>query len=184
MLLAGSKHNVLCGGLVIKPFFVAGLPRSRTAWLSVFLSQSGRHCWHDGMNGCRTIAEYMEKIGDGGDSSTGLHLFAFNELYPNSNIIVIEKSQDEIESCINWVNKTYGIDSRADIHRQNELLLSTKGLRVKQSEINSRLEEIFTYLTGDEWQPRYENIASKNIQADPYSLDYDAAMELMSEGIY
>jgi hypothetical protein len=32
---------------VIRPFMIFALPRSRTAWLSEFLSYQGWTCWHE-----------------------------------------------------------------------------------------------------------------------------------------
>ncbi len=164
-------------------YFVAALPRSRTAWLSVFLSQSGIHCFHDGMNKCHTIGEYIDKLGGFGDSSTGLHLFNIHELYPSSPIVIIEKSESEIESCIEWCDKTYGGNSRNEVLRQKSLLDGLPGMRVKQSEIDAKLKGIFEYLTGKEYLEIYSDIKSLNVQCDPYCTDYEAAKSIMNEAV-
>ena len=163
-------------------YFVAALPRSKTAWLAVFLSQSGKYCFHDGMNGCNTLEEYKDKIGDDGDSSTGLQLFDINNLFPDSPIVVIEKSKEELEHCIEWCGSTFGT-TRITMLEQYDQLMSVKGLRVKQSDIFHRLKEIFEYLTGCEWMNHYRYLTSFNIQVDPYSIDYQAAERLMRESV-
>ena len=164
-------------------YFVAALPRSRTAWLSVFLSQSGIHCLHDGMNGCASIEEYMVKLGDFGDSSTGIAMFDIEVLYPNCPIVIIEKNEKELRDCIEWCDLIYGGNNEAEIIRQQKLIDKMPGMRIKQSEINVNLEAIFTYLTGCEWKPIYADIKKLNIQSDPYAIDIDAAERLMLEAI-
>jgi len=52
-------------------FFITGLPRSRTAWFSAFMTASGYPCLHEGLNGCKSIAEYKQKIKHKSDSNTG-----------------------------------------------------------------------------------------------------------------
>ena len=43
------------GGEVIRPFVVMGLPRSRTAWLSRFLSYGDWICGHEELRHCRSL---------------------------------------------------------------------------------------------------------------------------------
>jgi len=164
-------------------YFVAALPRSRTAWLSVFLSQSGIHCFHDGMNRCNSLAEYSEKIDGCGDSSTGVFMFGLNKMYPDAPVVIIDKNDEEFERCVSWCNETYGVDSRAEILRQRETLSKVKGLRVNQSDIDLRMQEIFEHLTSCEWQNHYSNIKELNIQSDPFNVDFDAAKRLMNERV-
>ena len=40
-----------------KPFLVTGLPRSRTAWLSVFMSGAGSICYHEPIGGIREVSD-------------------------------------------------------------------------------------------------------------------------------
>ena len=164
-------------------YFVIGLPRSRTAWLSVFLSQSGVYCHHEGLNGCRNIKEYQKKINTNGDSSTGLMMFDIKKMYPDAPIVIIEKSNEELQSCIDWCRRTYGIKSAAHIFRLSELLSRVNGLRIKQSEISERLPDIWAHLIGTKWKEEYANIDNINIQCDPYNIDLKAATELFSEAI-
>ena len=163
-------------------FFVCALARSKTAWLSAFLSQSGRYCFHDGMNGCSSIDEYRDKLGDSGDSSTGLHLFDVNGLFPDSRIVVIEKSKKELDDCVDWCSWNFGLTS-TEINRQNDLLMAVNGMRVKQADIFDRMIDIYEFLTEKDWRDEYSNIASLNIQSDPFNIDYESAKRLMNESI-
>jgi len=164
-------------------YFVIGLPRSRTAWLSVFLSQSGNYCHHEGLNGCRNIEAYKKKIGTNGDSSTGLMLFDIHTLYPDAPIVIIEKNDIELQSSINWCRRICGSESIDHIKRLNRLLSKVKGLRIQQSEINQRLPEIWAHLIGTPWDDNYANLQDFNIQSNPFDLDLKAASEIMNEAL-
>lgn len=159
-------------------YFVAALPRSRTAWLSVFLSQSGRHCYHEAINGCPSISEYQIKIKGCGDSSTGLTVIDIQKLYPESKILIIDKSDEELEKCIAWCDKTYSMDSRAFILEQHEKLSKLNGLRISQSDINNRLKDIWGYLIGTQWNDSYKRLLELNIQVQSTDIDKKAALAL------
>ena len=161
-------------------FFVAALPRSRTAWLSVFLSQ-GRPCLHDGFNGCESLSEYADKLGENGDSSTGLTMIDVNTYFPDSKVVIIDKNDTEFNKCVRWCDVTFKTNSRHELTRQRQVLKKMKGLHVNQSDIDDRLEEIFTYLTGCEWDSSYTELSKFNIQVDPYRVDYVAADKLITE---
>ena len=156
---------------------IVGLPRSRTAWLSVFMSQSDVYFYHEGLNGCKTVNEYKEKVKGCGDSSTGLMSLGV-DMIGDSKVVVIIKNKKELDQCIEWCNKTYKVDSRSFILELNELLLKTKGLHVKQSEINDRLEDIWTYLVKDKWNDKYKNLVDFNIQVKSAGIDEEAAKAL------
>lgn len=161
------------GGGVLSAYFVFGLPRSRTAWLSLFLSQSGVYCYHEAINGCRTIDEYTSKIEGSGDSTTG---FAYTpqSIYRNKPVLIIEKSKEEIERCVAWCNRSFHIDSEADINNQYEQLMSMSGMRVRQSDITDSLPMIFEHLTGAEWRDEYALMERFNIQSPISNIDYIA----------
>jgi len=166
-------------------FFVAGLPRSRTAWMSVFLAQSGRPCLHDGFSGCSAISEYSLKLGDHGDSSTGLTFIDVNTMFPDAPVVIIHKNDIEFEKCVKWCDNAYNVDMRADLTQHREALHYIEGKHIKQSEIDDRLEEIFTYLTGCEWMPHYANLKGMNIQLnDPLNIDMQAAEQLLNERLH
>ena len=52
------------------PFIVLSLPRSRSAWISAFLSYGGRKCGHDLAPTCGTMAEFVAMFGGGGYAGT------------------------------------------------------------------------------------------------------------------
>ena len=157
---------------------VAALPRSRTAWMSKFLSQSKTHFHHDGFNGCHTLDEYKEKMLNCGDCSTGLTLIDINKEFPEAKIVIIKKNTKELNKCIEWCNKTYDINSEKYIHDMQEKLLAIKGLVIEQSAINKNLKKIWQYLLPEKWNDSYLNMVNLNIKADPYNTDIEAARGL------
>lgn len=159
-------------------YFIACLPRSRSAWLSVFMSQSGQFCHHDGFNNCNSMDEYRLKIGEGGDSSTGLTMIDMHKEFPNSKIVIIDKSDEEFERCVEWCNRVYNQDSRKELEVMRERLLTFKGLRVQQSEINKSLREMWEYLTDAPWHEKYLILADFNIQSNPFNINLQAAKNL------
>ena len=156
-------------------YFIVGLPRSRTAWLSVFMSQSSKYCLHDGFNGCNNLIEYWDKLEEGGDSSTGLMMIDINKFKPDSPVVVIEKNEKELERCIKWCEETYGLDYRNHIYELHDKARMIEGLHIQQSEINSNLERIWSHLVDDEWSERYAELNNFNIQLASNDIDESAA---------
>ena len=161
------------------PNFIIGLPRSRTAWLSVFMAQSGARWHHDGLNGCNSVDEYNQKVTGSNDSSTGLAMLDINKLYPLSKVVIIKKSQAEFERCVMWCNDNYNIDSSNYMAQLNERLLLVNGLVVNQSDINERLSEIWAHLTDKPWLERYRDMVSFNVQVQSIEIDNEAARNLI-----
>ena len=73
---------------------IVGLPRSRTAWLSVFMSQSSTMFHHEAINGCGSIEEYRNKTLRSGDS-TGFSFIA-DEVRAQEKIVIIKKNEKEL----------------------------------------------------------------------------------------
>jgi len=161
-------------------FFVLGLPRSRTAWFANFLTHDNNFCFHEAINGCRSIAEYRKKLGDNGDSSTGMALFNMNKMFPDSPILIIERDP---KAAIEFCYKTYGeYDPRA-IYYLRDHLDNIKGMRVHYDDINANLKNIWEYLIGDGFnQERADMLCKLNVQVvDPHDIDQEAAEVLFGD---
>ncbi len=158
-------------------FFVLGLPRSRTAWLSVFLSQSGIHCYHEAINGCKSHSEYDNKIDGCGDSTTAFSYI--NGRYKGHPVVIIDKNDIEFERCLSWCKTSFGVDMRQAMTEQREQLLSIDGLHVMQSEIDANLPEIFEYLTGVDCLPHYADLSQLSITSNLNNIDTDAMREFI-----
>ena len=142
------------------------------------MSQSGTYYHHDGLNGCRSLDEYKEKIKGCGDSSTGLTIIDLNNEFPESIVVIIEKDDEEFERCVEWCDQIYGGTSRKDLESMRERQKNIVGLRVQQSEINERLQDIWEYLTVKPWEEKYRKLTKFNIQVNPFNIDLRAALSL------
>lgn len=142
------------------------------------MSQSGVYCHHDGFNGCFDLEEYREKISGCGDSSTGLMMIDFENEFPQSRVVIIEKSERELKKCIEWCDQIYNINSSELVNDLNERLLKISGLRIKQSDITKRLRDIWEYLVDEPWNDKYSKIIDFNIQSNPFNIDVEAAKSL------
>jgi len=157
--------------------FIAGLPRSRTAWLSVFMSQSDVYFHHEAVNGCHSLEEYRDKIKGCGDSSTGLVSLGV-DIIQSYKVVIINKTNEQIEQCIEWCDHTYGMDSRDFILGINKKLKKLDGLHVNQSDIDSRLSEIWHYLVDTPWDDKYLNLTKFDIKVKSNEIDREAAKSL------
>jgi len=115
-------------------FFITGLPRSRTAWFSAFMTASGYPCLHEGINNCKTFEEYTNKVAYTNDSNTGF--FIVPNPYPERPLLIIHRKgrMDGVEGMSNAGLK----------------LKAMNGLHVEFEDIDDRIVEIFNYLTGDD----------------------------------
>lgn len=116
-------------------FFVTGLPRSRTAWFSLYLD-----CEHEAMEGLSREEFYSLDIK--GDSDCGLFLTDFQDHW-DAPTVVIRRPPEAVVSSLKRIGydmdltMMQNVDSRLD---------SIQGLHVPFDQINDRLEEITTYL--------------------------------------
>lgn len=145
------------GGLM---FFITGLPRSRTAWFSAFMTASGHPCLHEGMNNCTSLSEYKKKIRNTSDSNTGLVFIGIPEQRPT---LVIHRPE-----------RHEGTYDNVDLN-------DIKGLHVMFDEIDSRIDEIFNYLTGEkiDWNI-YNAFKDLNITTT-IEMNIEAAKALLNE---
>lgn len=160
-------------------FFIIGMPRSRTAWLSNFMTYDGIYCHHEGLNNCNSIQEYEDKIGNDGDSSTGLMLVDIKSLFPDRKLLLIDAP---IERTIEFTKETYGVVNLDYIHYMKERLDALDGMRVKLEDISSRTKEIWEYLTDKEYDDKRTKLLSTLFVETPVELmNEKAAMRLFNE---
>lgn len=157
-------------------FFVIGLPRSRTAWLANFLTQE-QFCYHEGLNNCCSITEYKKKLGDDGDSSTGLMLLDMNNDFPDAPKVIIE---GRVKEAIDYGYKTYGHYDPDYVNYLNERMNEIKGLRINFDDIDDMLPKIWGHLIGTPYdKKRGEMLKRMSIEVkDPFDFNFQAAKEL------
>ncbi len=161
-------------------FFVIGLPRSRTAWLANFLTQGEHFCYHEAINGCSSIAAYKAKLGNQGDSGTGMMMFDMNALFPDAPIVIIESDP---KKSIDFCHQTYGYYDPNIIYHLRDRLDTIDGLRVLFKDINQRLPEIWSHLIGEGFDRRRADMLIKlQVQVmNPFDIDLEAAKVLFDE---
>ena len=155
---------------------IVGLPRSRTAWLSVFMSQSKTYFYHEAVNGCYSIDEYNKKVKGCGDSTTGFSVLLDN--LKDRKVLIIKKDDSEIKECIKWCDENYIIDGAEVLSKMSDILSGIDGLVINQSEIDDNLEVIWEYLVDDDWHDKYKNLSKMNIQVNSTEIDLKAAVSL------
>lgn len=129
-------------------FFITGLPRSRTAWFSAFMTASGYPCLHEGIDGCTSIKQYKDKVKSVSDSNTA---FGLIDIEVDRPILVIHRPERHNEPILNTAN---------------ERLKNIEGLHVDFDDIDSRIGEIFLHLTGSEIDTGvYDKFKLLNIQS-------------------
>lgn len=84
------------------PFFITGLPRSRTSWLANLFTTSDQMCYHDLLDQVDSLAEFLAKLAGGnGDSDSGL-VFLYPklaEMFPESRwLLVLREPADCLHS--------------------------------------------------------------------------------------
>ena len=96
----------LSGG-TMTPWFVLSYPRSRTAWLSVFLTGAGVPCFHEAWGQVTTVKQLrtlMESKGDGPVvNSDCSNVFFFDDLqaeFPDAHYVRLDHSQTEIQASL------------------------------------------------------------------------------------
>ena len=152
---------------------IVGLPRSRTAWLSVFMSQSKTYFHHEAINGCYSMDDYRAKTKGCGDSTTGF-IPLLNEI-KSKKTVIIKKNDEQINACIKWCDSQYKADSREFILDMDLQLSCMEGLVINQSDINDALPDIWNHLVDDDWDDKYTNLTKLNIQVNSTEINNQAA---------
>ena len=91
-----------------EPFAVLALPRSRTAWLSRWLSggDAKRHVGHDIAIGCANVAQFWHRLDAfGGTVETGAAMawpLLLERLGPQRILVVRRREREVCESLVRW----------------------------------------------------------------------------------
>jgi len=119
----------------MRKFFVVGLPRSRTYWMSIYL-----YCTHEAFHYNENYKTFMDSKSFG--DSTTCYPWIKNYITDNP-IVVIERDLDE---CFQSSIKLFpDIKIKTLEHMQSELEGIDVCLRIKYEDINERLQEIWEY---------------------------------------
>jgi hypothetical protein len=149
-------------------FFLAGMPRCRTAWFAEYLSAyPDVICHHELLNGLQSRQEFydeMEKPGYIGNSDSGLCITDFQQRWPDAPTVVLMRNPLDVHKSL---TAFLGIEPSLEfVHRQMIAAQATNGLKVWYSEIDDRIEEIHEHIGIPFDEEIYKRYRMKNIQVE------------------
>ena len=148
-------------------FFIAALPRSRTAWLANLFCNQDSFCYHEALSRFSVLPELDTKFV--GSAETNIDLIP--EGY--RTLIVHRDVDDCFDSLTSSFEPPEGVDFEEYTHTLYGMLLDNaerltymKGLHVAFNDIDTRLEEIWDYLLPDTYIDinRIDEMTRVNIQ--------------------
>ncbi len=151
----------------MRKFFVLGLPRSRTYWMSVFLG-----CTHEGYNYYPNYKVFMDSNGRG-DSTTCYPWI--KEYVADSPIVVIDR---DIKECFESSLEIFPHVQMDNLeYMKKELDSINNCLRVKYDDVSDRLEEIWNYCREDDFDKNRADLM-KDKKMENHSLIRSTQIEL------
>lgn len=159
-----------------QPFIIFSLPRSRSAWLSHYLTYADKWCGHDTVIDCKTMDEFAGQfVGPqaiAGSCETGAMLGwrVIRHSMPKAKLLVVRRP---ILEC--WAElATFGIaGDMTEMYRRSELLSAISALpnviTIDWLELNDPncCKMIFEHCLELDWNPRWwAKLAEVNIQVD------------------
>jgi hypothetical protein len=133
-------------------FIVLSFPRSRTAWLSLYLTLAGLPCEHELIAKSDSFEDAISKIKtEGIGSCDTAQVFRLKELKDklNPRVLVIKRNVNDVIKSLSKIGIT-GVDEM--LKKQSELLekasMDEGTLTVRYEDIDLRIEEMYSYLSG------------------------------------
>lgn len=157
----------------MKPFIIYALPRSRTAWLSTFLTYGDRRCGHDivvEMPDLKKIQAFFS-IPNVGTVETGMvsGWKLVKKLVPDIKMVVIRRPILDVKSSL----LKFGLESDEELERRDKLLDEIQAqpdvLSISFDELNYPIfcKEIFEHCLELPFDKRWwVSLKDKNIQID------------------
>lgn len=164
-------------------FFVAGLARSRTAWLAAYMNADGVTCYHEGLELFDTSGAYYKALSSGhtGDCTTALSITKADERFPSAPLVIIERPTKEVHKSLRIMGLTLPL---AQLEAMQEQHLSRDGLRVPFHEIDNMLPAICEHVGVRYCKVRHDIFKTLRIQQVNVSTAKETARILkIYEGI-
>ncbi len=131
----------------MEPFFIAALPRSRTAWMAAFLSGDRVICHHEFIKHCTTREAFYRGLRHPeyrvGESSSGLILTDFQKEFPKSPTVIIERDPNEVCESLNDLGLPTAIHMVDEWQSKLDRLI---GMRVTFNHLDDLLPDVCQYL--------------------------------------
>lgn len=174
--LAESGGHQLPRGTV-EPFFITGLPRSRTAWMAAFLTDGDVFCHHEFLNRCLTREAFYSGMRRNGcrigNSDPGLVITDFQSRFPAAKTLIIRRPRDEAFAALAEMFPPDIPVSRAAFESMADNIDRLKGMQVGFSDLDSAMPDICAYLDLPYNLERHELFCRLNIQTSDLELRHD-----------
>lgn len=103
---------------MIRPFVIFGLPRSRTYWLSQFLSYSGWHCGHEELRHVRSVDDIKTWLAlpQTGTAETAAAPWwrTLRQLAPDARVVIVRRPVDEVIASLTKLGIAFDRTALAD----------------------------------------------------------------------
>lgn len=138
-----------------QPFFITGLPRSRSAWISNWLTTVRSLCFHD-MPFDEDLLRCASYVGFAGPELV-TQFSAVRKDYPSSKwVVVLRKSEDALNSFLAWSRDLVnGEDAKqfwnTRVYELEKLTMSPNVRRVAYQELDSEMHarDLWEFLLPD-----------------------------------
>lgn len=155
-------------------FMILSLPRSRSCWLSAFLSYEGRRCGHDLLVHSNSIAEFGRKLdAHHGSCETGAMLGwrLLADRYREMRFVLIRRSVEDVLRSIEAKGITIPISTLVERDEMLEAMGQLPGVRQYAfADLNNEevMKEIWQFCLGSvEWDREWwMQMCKINIQID------------------
>lgn len=123
-------------------FVITGLPRSRTAWFSAYLSTGDTFCHHEAIY--HNLPMDLEGYANVGNSDSGYVLRPqWGEEQDEHKIVVIHRDIDEVRASLAAVGV---FDARELLLDCSDKLEDLHGMHMNFNQVNDKLEDIHNYI--------------------------------------
>jgi len=142
-------------------FVITGLPRTRSAWFSAYLSQGPVYCHHEATFHGSSMDVPFDYVGN---SDSGYILCPeWAEAQGPHKVVVIHRPVDEVEKSLASIGQK---DTRWLLEQMEPSLQALDALHVDFHDINKRIKDIHDYLGIPGYHPYRAALYSKmNIQS-------------------
>ncbi len=159
------------------------MPRSRTKWLSAFLTHGDVTCHHELVSTLNDLDSLAGLARDGTSETFGTSLWrAIYRRFPSARYVVIRRDPEEVEASL--LRQGISTDVAAMSRVLDEASSELPALVVEYDHINYRLPDIWHYCRDDRY-PISRDAMKDEIIAEPVKdqlarVDYDRLRRLMA----
>mgnify|MGYP003658643839 CR=1 FL=1 len=156
------------------PFWITGLPRSRTAWMSAFLTNGDVFCHHEFLKDCTSREMFYEAMSVQdkriGNSDTGLVVTDFQTRFPDSKTVIIDRDPVDVYVSLSEIYEGINLDNFWSMVQD---ISELKGMRVPFDRLDDEMPNICEYLDIPYDKARHELFKILNIQTTDLVLRHE-----------